>query len=67
MKITKLETFGNEFVCFTRVTCEDGSTGWGQLSTYNADITAQVFHRQVARHALGTRSRGCGGHAAADP
>ena len=48
MKITKLETFGNEFVTFTRVTTETGATGWGQLSTYNADITAQVFHRQVA-------------------
>ena len=54
MKITKLATAGNEFVTFTRVTTEDGATGWGQLSTYNADITAQVFHRQVARHALGT-------------
>ena len=54
MKITKLETFGNEFVTFTRVTTETGATGWGQLSTYNADITTAVFHRQVARHALGT-------------
>ena len=54
MKITKLETFGNEFVTFTRVTSETGAQGWGQLSTYNADITTQVFHRQVARHALGT-------------
>ena len=54
MKITKLETFGNAYVCFTRVTAEDGSTGWGQLSTYNADITAEIFHRQVAPHAVGT-------------
>lgn len=54
MKIKKLETFGNRFVAFTRVTTEDGATGWGQLSTYNADITAEVFHRQVAPHALGT-------------
>ena len=55
MKIAKLETFGNEFVTFTRVTTEDGAQGWGQLSTYNADITAEIFHRQVARHALGTQ------------
>ncbi len=55
MKITKLETFGNEFVTFTRVTTETGATGWGQLSTYCADITTEVFHRQVARHAIGTR------------
>ena len=54
MKITKLETFGNPFVTFTRVTTETGATGWGQLSTYYADITTEVFHRQVARHALGT-------------
>jgi L-alanine-DL-glutamate epimerase-like enolase superfamily enzyme len=52
-RITKLETFANEFVCFTRVTLEDGAVGWGQTSTYNADITAQVFHRQVALWALG--------------
>ena len=32
---------------------EDGSIGWGQLSTYNADITTLVFHRQVARWAVG--------------
>ena len=54
MKITKLETFGNACVTFTRVTTETGATGWGQLSTYNADITTAVFHRQVARHAIGT-------------
>ena len=54
MKITKLETFGNEFVTFTRVTTETGATGWGQLSTYYADMTTEAFHRQVAPHALGT-------------
>ena len=53
MKITKLETFGNPFVTFTRLTTEDGATGWGQLSTYNADITATVFHRQIAPWSLG--------------
>lgn len=53
MKITRLETFCNEFVGFVCLTAEDGSQGWGQVSTYNADITAQVFHRQVAPWALG--------------
>ena len=53
MKLTKLETWHNEFVCFVRATAEDGVTGWGQTSTYNADITAQVFHRQIAPWALG--------------
>jgi L-alanine-DL-glutamate epimerase-like enolase superfamily enzyme len=53
MKITTLETFTNQFVCFVRVTTESGASGWGQTSTYNADITASVFHRQVAPWALG--------------
>jgi L-alanine-DL-glutamate epimerase-like enolase superfamily enzyme len=54
MKIAKLETFCNEFVGFVRVTTDTGDQGWGQVSTYNADITSDVFHRQVAPHALGT-------------
>ncbi len=53
MKIHRLETFCTEFVGFVRVTTDDGRQGWGQLSTYNADITAQIFHRQVARWAIG--------------
>ena len=54
MKITKLETFTNEFVGFVRATTETGAQGWGQVSTYNADITVEIFHRQIAPHALGT-------------
>ena len=54
MIIQKLETFANEFVGFVRVTTDTGDQGWGQVSTYHADITAEIFHRQVARHALGT-------------
>ncbi len=54
MKIKKLETFTNEFVGFVRATSETGAEGWGQVSTYNADITCEIFHRQVARHALGS-------------
>ena len=54
MKIQKLETFSNEFVGFVRATSETGAEGWGQVSTYNADITCEIFHRQVAKHALGT-------------
>ena len=53
MKIKKLETFCNRFVGFVRVTTEDGTQGWGQVSTYNADITSQVLHRQIALHAFG--------------
>jgi len=53
MKIKSIETFSNEFVCFVRVTAEDGSKGWGQVAPYYADITAKVVHRQVAPYALG--------------
>jgi L-alanine-DL-glutamate epimerase-like enolase superfamily enzyme len=53
MRITRLETFATRDVGFVRVTTETGQHGWGQLSPYNADITAQVFHRQIARWSLG--------------
>jgi len=53
MKIKKLETFSNNFVGFVKLTAEDGSFGWGQLSTYHSDITAKIFHRQVAPWAIG--------------
>jgi len=53
MKISSLETFANEFVCFVRLTTDTGAVGWGQTSTYNADITATIFHRQVAPWVLG--------------
>lgn len=53
MKITKIETFSTEFVGFVKVTTEDGSEGWGQVSTYNSDISSLVLHRQVAPYALG--------------
>ena len=53
MQIARLETFSNRFVAFVRVTTDSGAQGWGQTSTYNADITATIFHRQVAPWALG--------------
>jgi L-alanine-DL-glutamate epimerase-like enolase superfamily enzyme len=57
MKIAKLETFTDEFVCFVKVTTDTGAIGWGQTSTYNADITATVFHRQVTPWVLGRDAR----------
>lgn len=57
MKIKKIETFATEFVGFVRVTAEDGTEGWGQVSTYHSDITAQILHRQVAPYALGADAR----------
>jgi L-alanine-DL-glutamate epimerase-like enolase superfamily enzyme len=53
LKIKSIETFVNEFVGFTRITTQDGAQGWGQISTYHSDITAQVLHRQVAPWTLG--------------
>jgi L-alanine-DL-glutamate epimerase-like enolase superfamily enzyme len=53
MKIQQLETFADTAVCFVRLTTDSGAVGWGQTSTYNADITAMIFHRQVAPWALG--------------
>jgi L-alanine-DL-glutamate epimerase-like enolase superfamily enzyme len=53
MKLKSIETFTNEAVGFVRVTMEDGAQGWGQVSTYNSDITCQVLHRQVAPWTLG--------------
>src|SRR5579864_5025464 len=53
MKIAAIETHVNRFVGMVRVRTDAGEAGWGQLSPYNADITAAVLHRQVAPHALG--------------
>jgi L-alanine-DL-glutamate epimerase-like enolase superfamily enzyme len=53
VKITTLETFATPFVCFVRVTTDCGAIGWGQTAPYHADITATIFHRQVAPWALG--------------
>ena len=51
--IERLETFADEFTCFVRVTDSEGAHGWGQCANYNADLTAQVFHRQIVPWALG--------------
>ncbi len=56
MKITTIETFHTEFICFVKVTTDSGDSGWGQVAPYHADITAQVLHRQIAPHALGKKA-----------
>jgi len=53
MKIRKIETFSTRQVCIVRVTTDDGAVGVGQTAPFNADITADVLHRMVARIALG--------------
>ena len=56
MKIVRVETFHTTYVCFVRLTAEDGSTGWGQTSPFGADLTADLLHRLVAPIALGKDS-----------
>jgi L-alanine-DL-glutamate epimerase-like enolase superfamily enzyme len=53
MKIQRIETFCTPFVGFVRVSTDDGAVGWGQVSTYHADISALILHRQVAPWVLG--------------
>ncbi|MCG7627169.1 mandelate racemase/muconate lactonizing enzyme family protein [Epibacterium sp. MM17-32] len=52
-RITRIETFCTPLIGFVRVTAEDGTQGWGQVSTYNSDLTCEILHRQVAPWALG--------------
>ncbi|MFN0114070.1 MAG: mandelate racemase/muconate lactonizing enzyme family protein [Paracoccaceae bacterium] len=56
MKLVRLETFSTPFVGFVRATAETDATGWGQVSTYQSDIACEIFHRQIAPHALGTNA-----------
>ena len=53
MKIERIESFSNRHVGLVRVTTDSGHEGWGQVSTYHADITATILHRQVAPWVLG--------------
>ena len=53
MNILRIETYARPQVAIVKVTAEDGSTGFGQTAPFNADITAQVLHRQVAPVCLG--------------
>ncbi|ATG41516.1 mandelate racemase/muconate lactonizing enzyme family protein [Phaeobacter piscinae] len=52
-RIHRIETFCSPLVGFVRVTSENGQQGWGQVSTYNSDLTCEILHRQVAPWALG--------------
>lgn len=53
LRIKRIETFCTPLIGFVRVTAEDGTTGWGQVSNYNSDLTCEILHRQVAPWALG--------------
>jgi L-alanine-DL-glutamate epimerase-like enolase superfamily enzyme len=53
MEIQSIETFTKSHLCLVRVQVDSGAEGWGQLAPYNADISAQVLHRQIAPFAIG--------------
>ena len=53
LKIQKLETFTKGDISIVRLTTNDGSEGYGQISTYDADISAKVLHRRLAGQVLG--------------
>ena len=48
LKLESFETFTAGHVSVVKVVADDGSEGWGQTSTYDADISATVLHRKVA-------------------
>ena len=54
LTIVKVESWTQGQYGFVRVTTNDGREGYGQLSSFEPDITATVLHRQVARHVLGS-------------
>lgn len=54
-KIHSIETFTDgSRMSFVRIRTEDGSEGWGQISTYDADISVTVLHRKLAPAVLGS-------------
>ncbi len=53
MKIKSIETYTKEPISIVRVQTDSGAEGWGQISPYNADISAMVMHRQIAPYAIG--------------
>jgi len=48
MTITTIESFARRQVTIVKVTASDGSCGFGQTAPFEADLTAQVLHRQIA-------------------
>lgn len=54
LTITRVESWTQGQYGIVRITTNDGREGFGQLSSYEPDITATVLHRLVARHVLGS-------------
>ena len=54
LTITKVESWTKGQFGIVRITTNDGREGFGQLSSFEPDITATVLHRQVVPHVLGS-------------
>ena len=54
LTITQVESWTQGSYGIVRITTNDGREGYGQLSSFEPDITATVLHRQVARQVLGS-------------
>jgi len=52
-KIKSVETFTSGNISICRVRTDYGAEGYGQLSPFDADISAMILHRKIASHALG--------------
>jgi L-alanine-DL-glutamate epimerase-like enolase superfamily enzyme len=52
-KIKSIETFTSGNISIVRLRTNDGSESYGQISTYDADISAMIMHRKIVQHALG--------------
>ncbi len=51
--VKSIETFHRESLALVRITTDDGVVGWGQIAPYEADISAEVLHRLIARLVIG--------------
>ena len=53
LTVKSIETFRRESLALVRITASDGKIGWGQIAPYEADISAEVLHRLIARLVIG--------------
>jgi L-alanine-DL-glutamate epimerase-like enolase superfamily enzyme len=52
-KIKRIETFTAGEISIVRITTDDGMHGYGQISTYENDLSTIILHRMLARNVLG--------------
>jgi L-alanine-DL-glutamate epimerase-like enolase superfamily enzyme len=53
LTVKSIETFQRDSLALVRITASDGKIGWGQIAPYEADISAEVLHRLLARLVVG--------------